>query len=126
MDKKTYTEKMAKIADGEKVSQKVFDELVTFAKAKKIKQPPKTAIAAPKARTKKAPKEKAKCIVTAKEDPAVGKKGCQKDARALHMCVAHYSRLVYRQDEKRAEKVREASRKYAAKKRAEKKALQES
>ena len=37
MDKKTYKAWMAKIAEGEKVSKKTFEELVEFAKAKKVK-----------------------------------------------------------------------------------------
>lgn len=122
MDKKTYTTKMTEIAEGGKVSKKVYGELVEFAKAKKLKRPKEDAIQAPKKREKGEPKL---CIVTSDQDPAVGKKGCQKPSRALQMCVAHYSRLSFRTDPERAEKVREASRRYAAKKRQEKKALQD-
>ena len=119
MDKKTYKAWMAKIAEGEKVSKKTFEELVEFAKAKKVKRPQPDSIKPRKTREKKEP---ANCLVTKEQDPAVGKEGCQKPSRALGMCVAHYSRLKYRADEERAEKVREASRRYAAKKRAEQKA----
>lgn len=134
MDKKTYTELMGKIAEGAKVDQETFDSLTAFAKKAKVKRPAKDAVIEPEAmeaqaeanekavqpKAKKEKGPKAKCSVTEKEDPAVGKKGCQKDSRAAGMCPAHYSRLVYRQDEERAERVREASRKYAAKVRAAK------
>lgn len=121
MDKKTYKAWMAKIAEGEKVSKKVFDELVEFAKAKKVKRPQPDSIKPRKTREKKEPTN---CLVTKEQDPAVGKEGCQKPSRALGLCVAHYSRLKYRADEERAEKVREASRRYAAKKREERKAAE--
>ena len=42
MDKRN--ELMAKIADGGKVNQETFDEMVAFAKAKKIKRPPAEAV----------------------------------------------------------------------------------
>lgn len=119
MDKKTYTKWMTKIAEGEKVTPKVHADLTAFAKAKKLRRPAADAVKARKAREKQAP---VNCSVTSKQDAAVGKDGCQKPSRALGMCVAHYSRLHYRKDEQRAEKVRESSRKYAAKQRANKEA----
>lgn len=122
MDKKTYTKLMGEITNGKTVSKKTFTELVEFAKSKKIKQPPKTALALETPKKEKTPKV---CSVTAKEDPEVGKKGCQKPSRARGLCVAHYARLSYRADPEKAEKAREASRRYHEKKRAEKKALQE-
>jgi len=128
MERKEYNELMAKIADGGKVSQKTFDEMTEFAKAKKTKRPPANSVvdvaAVKEAATtakgtkaeKKAKEPKAKC------DPSIhgSDEKCDKDSRASGVCPAHYSRLVYRKDEDRAERVREASRKYAAKKRAEK------
>lgn len=122
MDKKTYTKLMGEITNGKTVSKKTFTELVEFAKSRKIKQPPKTALALEKPKTEKTKKTPKVCSVTSKEDPEVGKKGCQKPARARGLCVAHYARLVYRQDPEKAEKAREASRRYHEKKRAEKQA----
>jgi hypothetical protein len=125
MNKAEYKELMAKIADGGKVSQETFDAMTAFAKKAKTKRPPADSVldaaAVKEAATtvkgtkaeKKAPKEKA-------PKAECSEKGCSKPSRASGMCPAHYSRLVYRQDPEKAERVREASRKYAAKKREEK------
>lgn len=133
MDKKNYTELMAKIAEGGKVSRKTHDELTEFAKSRKLKRPPADAVvdtaAVKEAATsvkgtpaeKKAPKAakaKAKC------DPAsVGSsEKCSRDSRSNGLCATHYSRLVYRAKPENAQKAREASKAYAAKQRAAKKA----
>jgi len=120
MDKQTYTKLMAKIADGGKVSRKQFDELTAFAKAKKIKRPPEGSVleAAKAPKEKAAPKAKAKC------DPSLhgSDEKCDKDSRSNGVCATHYSRLVYRARPENAQKAREASGRYAARKRAEKKA----
>lgn len=143
MNKAEYNELMTKIADGGKVSQKTFDELTEFAKAKKIKRPAADSVVdeaaikeaattvgkpkepkAKKAAEPKAPKEpkvKAKC------DPSLhgSDEECENFARSNGVCATHYSRLVYRAKKDNAEKAREASKKYAARKRAEKKAAAE-
>ena len=138
MKRAEYKELMAKIAEGGKVNQKTYDELLEFAKKNKTKRPAaeavldeaevkKTAKAAKKAAEPKAPKEKApkaKCSVTKGEgkgqDPKMSTKTCPNESRAGGMCATHYSRLLYRAQPDKAEKAREASRNYAARKRAEK------
>ena len=120
MDRKTYNELMAKGED-KGLSQDEFDAVKAFAREKRIKQPkPEWVKAAKKAAAKapKAPKEKATC------NPALkgSSETCDKDARSNGLCPAHYSRLVYRMDSENAEKVRKASREYAARRRAAKKA----
>lgn len=135
MTKADYNELMAKIAEGGKVNQGTFDELVEFAKAKKLKRPAADAVIdesavkaaattvagtdeeKPKAKAKaepkapKAPKVKAKC------DPSLhgSDEECDKDARSNGVCAAHYSRLIHRAKPENAEKAREASRRYAEK-----------
>jgi hypothetical protein len=152
MNKAQYTELMAKIADGGKVSQETHDELTAFAKKAKVKRPPADAVidtaaikeaattakgtpdekpakakgkakAEPKA--KKEPKPKVKCSVTKEQDPKMKTKTCPEFSRAGGMCATHYSRLIYRAQPKNAEKAREASKNYAARVRAEKKAAAE-
>jgi hypothetical protein len=132
MNKSEYTELMAKIAEGGKVSQDTHDEMTAFAKKAKVKRPPADAVvdtaAVKEAATtakgtpkeKKAPKPKAKCSVTKEQDPKMGTKTCPNESRAGGMCATHYSRLIYRAQPDKAEKAREASRNYAARIRAEK------
>ena len=132
MDKKTYTQLMAEIAEGTKVTREVYDEMVAFAKKAKVKKPSEDAILAKsaveetkketKAAKAKEPKAKVRCSVTGKEDPKMEKKSdrCTNDARSNGMCATHYSRLVYRAKPENAEKARQASKNYAAKVRAAK------
>jgi len=132
MNKSEYNDLMAKIAEGGKVSAETHAELTEFAKAKKVKRPAKDAIldaaAIKEASTTvgeaKAPKEKgpkAKCSVTAKEDPKMAKgEKCDADSRSDGMCAKHYSRLVYRAKPENAAKAREASNAYAKRVREEK------
>jgi hypothetical protein len=124
MDMKTYKSDMAAIDGGASVTQARFDELVEFAAKRKIRKPKPASIeVAPKAAKKtaapKTPKvkgPKAKC------DPkSVGSdETCEKDSRSNGLCAAHYSRLVYRADADKAERVRKASRDYAERQRAAK------
>lgn len=135
--KADYNELMAKIDEGGKVSRKTFDEMITFAKAKKIKRPSEDAVldeASIKAAKKdsgekkaatKEPKVKAKCSVTKAEDPKMTTKTCPNDSRSNGMCATHYSRLVYRAKPENAEKARQASKAYAARIREEKAASKE-
>lgn len=145
MTKAGYNELMAKIADGGKVNQETFDEMVAFAKKAKIKRPPADAVLdtaeikqaavtkgdkpakakkAKEPKAKKEPKPKEKCSVTKEQDPKMATKTCPNDSRAGGYCATHYSRLIYRAKPENAEKARQASRNYAAKKRAEKKTLE--
>lgn len=116
MDKKTYDKKMAAIAEGKNVTQKTFDELVEFAKAKKLKRPAATAVKAKAVKEPKAPKVKTVC------DPSLAgsDEKCEKFSRVGGMCSTHWTRLVYRAQPEKAEKAREASKKYAAGIRAQK------
>ena len=132
MKRSEYTELMAKIAEGGKVSRETFDEMVAFAKKAKTKRPSEDAVLetagikqAAVAKEGKAPKEKkAKavkaCPVTKKQDPKVEGRTCGKPTRAGGMCATHYSRLIYRAIPENAEKARQASREYAARTRAAK------
>ena len=134
MERSEYNELMAKIADGGKVSQKTFDTLVAFAKAKKTKRPDKAAIideaaikeAATTVGTKaaKAKGPKPKCSVTKEQDDKLTTKQCQNDSRSNGMCSKHYSRLVYRANPENAQKARDASNAYAARQRDAKKAAE--
>lgn len=144
MNKAEYTELMAKIADGGKVSQETHDELMAFAKKAKVKRPPADAVLdaaaikeaattakgtpdekPAKAKGKKEKAPKAKCSVTKEQDPKMKTKACPEFSRAGGMCATHYSRLIYRAKPENAEKAREASKAYAARVRAEKKAAAE-
>ena len=110
MNKKSYTDMMVACELGARLTQAQFDELLAFAKAKKVKQPKAEWVSA------KGPKVKAKCDPSTVGNDEV----CEKDARSNGLCAGHYSRLVYRADEEKAERVRESSRRYAAKVRANK------
>lgn len=131
MDRKQYNELLAKLNDGGKVNKKTYEEMVAFAKAKKIKRPPANGVVdaaavkeaatsvknkGGKAKAKREPKAKVAC------DPSLhgSDEKCERDARSNGVCATHYSRLVYRAKAENAEKAREASRNYAARIRAEK------
>lgn len=137
MNRAKYNALMAK-GEAEGLTQAEFDAVKAFAQAKRIRQPKadwvKGAVEAPagepakpakqkaakKAAAPKAPKEpkvKATC------NPALfdSEEECDKASRSNGLCPAHYSRLVYRGlSEENAEKVRKASREYAARQRAAK------
>ena len=119
MDRKTYNKLMAEIADGGKVTRKQYDELLAFAKAKKIKRPAEDAV---KTKAAKAPKAPSEPKVKVKCDPStVGSdETCDKDSRSNGLCATHYSRLVYRAKPENAAKARQASNDYAARQRAAK------
>lgn len=127
-----YNELAEKLSDGFPVSDETFEAMVAFAKSKKIKRPVRPEAPAaeapapeekkparrmsetgdkgsPKRESSRAKNKGAKCSV----------KGCDRDAVAKGMCTKDYTR-AYRQSDERKEAAREASRRYAAKKRAEK------
>jgi hypothetical protein len=141
MNRSEYNELVAKLNEGNPVSEETYQEMVDFAKAKKIKRPPANgsvdaaavkeaatsvknsgkkgkakAKPAKKAAAKREPKPKVAC------NPKLfgSDEKCEKDARSNGVCATHYSRLVYRAKPENAEKAREASRNYAARIRAEK------
>jgi hypothetical protein len=128
MNRKQYREHMKAIGEGKKVSQEVFEQLTEFAKKNKAKRPSEDAVKkARKAKAPKepkAPKEKVACSVTREQDPKMETDACPNLSRAGGMCATHYSRLIYLAQPENAEKAREASKAYAARKRAEKKAAE--
>jgi hypothetical protein len=128
LTKPEYNELMQKIAEGGKVSRKTYDELVEFAKAKKVKKPAadsvldEAAIKEAKTSAKNTGKAGRKTKEKVACDPSLvgSDEKCDKDSRSNGLCAAHYSRLVYRAKPENAEKARLASKNYAAKVRAEK------
>lgn len=106
--RKEYEGLLAKLDGGEQVADEVFDAMFAFAKAKKLRRParpkPPTPVTA-----RRAKREPVECCA----------EGCDRGARARGMCPRHHTAWWRAQDPERMERAREASRRYAARKRAE-------
>ena len=88
--------------------------MVAFAKAKKIRRPVRPAVVESEDRAASPSRQRNKGAECTDAD-------CDRSATAKGMCSMHYTR-AYRSSDKKMEKAREASRRYAARKRAEREA----
>lgn len=120
----------AEVEDGGKVSAEVAEQVNAFAKARKVKRIPESAIIVAKetvVKEKKAGRPKGEPKPCKHKDHKA--EGAEMaPARSNGLCVAHAAKEKYHADPKVAEARKAASRKYSAKIRqmkAEKKALEE-
>lgn len=130
MNANEYKQLMALGESGTKLETKAFDELTAYATKRKVRRPkPEWLLGAPTLAVvdgAKAAKTKGAKATTATRYENKGATcsvdGCEKAAVVKGMCSADYTRLIHRADPANREKAREASRRYAAKKRAEREA----
>lgn len=102
-----YKQAMAAIDAGGKVDRATYDAIVEYAARRKARRPRPDAVAA--AANKRAINAGRACSA----------EGCDEAARAKGMCGRHHTAWWRSQDPDRMERAREASRRYAARKRAE-------
>lgn len=133
MNANEYKQLMALGDAGTKLETKVFDELTAYATRRKVRRPkPEWLLGAPVlvavdgvkvAETRRVQAGKATTPTRYENKGATcSVDGCGKPAVVKGMCSADYTRLIHRADPANREKAREASRRYAAKKRAEREA----
>ncbi|MCW2735457.1 hypothetical protein [Nocardioides sp.] len=129
MNANEYKQLMALGDAGTQLETKDFDELTAYATRRKVRRPkPEWLLGAPVlvavdgvkvAETRRVQAGKATTPTRYEnQGAACSDADCDRAATSRGMCSMHYTR-AYRSSDERREKAREASRRYAAKKRAE-------
>lgn len=108
-----YKALVEELAKGARVPDEAFEAMVAFAKAKKIKRPER-----PVAPAKREAGQKSARVL--QRDLTCSVDGCESSAHCKGLCSKHHTAQWRAADPSRQERAREASRRWAARKRAEK------